>query len=140
MARGFSLVLSVIRGFSLVLACCLALNDLPQASQPTTDTGPTPIAQIEHIIVSGSLKLEPAAGDVRVVRAQQIVAARPALPLFENDEILTGPDVTARSSSSRRLRRKPSRLRQRREPDPPSEASDRSSSCWDASCERPRVL
>jgi ferric-dicitrate binding protein FerR (iron transport regulator) len=29
-----------------------------------------------------------------VVRTQQIVPARPALPLFENDEILTGPDVT----------------------------------------------
>ncbi len=83
----------MVRGFSLVLACWLALDD-PQASQPTTDTGPTPIAQIEQIIVGGSLKLEPAAGDVRIVRAQQIVAARPALPLFEHDEILTGPDVT----------------------------------------------
>jgi hypothetical protein len=58
------------------------------------DTGPTPIAQIEQIVVGGSLKLEPAAAEVRVVRAQQIVVARPALPLFENDEILTGPDVT----------------------------------------------
>ena len=94
MVRGFSLVGVVVRGFSLALACWLALIDLPRASQPTTDTEPTPIAQIEQIVVGGSLKLDPAAGDVRVVRAQQIVAARPALPLFENDEILTGPDVT----------------------------------------------
>ena len=40
------------------------------------------VETIKGVGYSGALTLEPAAGDVRVVRAQQIVAARPALPLF----------------------------------------------------------
>jgi beta-lactam-binding protein with PASTA domain/cytochrome c-type biogenesis protein CcmH/NrfG len=72
----------------------LAFSEPPEASQPAPDTGPSPLAQIDKIVVGGAVKLEPAAAEVRVIRAQQLVAARPALQLFEEDEILTGPDVT----------------------------------------------
>jgi beta-lactam-binding protein with PASTA domain/tetratricopeptide (TPR) repeat protein len=77
-----------------VLGGLLAFSEPPEASQPAADTGPPPIAQIDKIVVGGALKLEPAAAEVRVIRAQQLVPARPALQLFEHDEILTGPDVT----------------------------------------------
>lgn len=76
------------------VAGLLAFGEPPEASQPASDTGPSPIAQIDKIAVGGAPWLEPAAAEVRVIRAQQLVAARPALPLFEDDEILTGPDVT----------------------------------------------
>ncbi|HEX2344053.1 MAG TPA: PASTA domain-containing protein [Vicinamibacterales bacterium] len=77
-----------------VLAGLLAFSEPPEASQPAADTGPPPIAQIDKIVVGGAPKLEPAAAEVRVIRAQQLVPARPAMQLFEHDEILTGPDVT----------------------------------------------
>jgi beta-lactam-binding protein with PASTA domain/tetratricopeptide (TPR) repeat protein len=77
----------------VLCAAGLAFGARAEVPQPG-DAGPPPIAQIEQIVVGGTPTLKPAAGDVRVVRAEQLVSARPALPLFENDEILTGPDVT----------------------------------------------
>jgi beta-lactam-binding protein with PASTA domain/tetratricopeptide (TPR) repeat protein len=78
---------------TVLCAAGLAFGARAEVLQPA-DAGPPPIAQIEQIVVGGTPTLKPAAGDVRVVRAQQLVSAHPALPLFEHDEVLTGPDVT----------------------------------------------